>query len=95
MSDQFVPTPDDQRLADEERGALDAVTVLVKESKAGYKTTEFWTMVVGSVLVNLNAIPLPEKYEGFVTAGLMGLYALSRGLAKAGVPDVKDTVEQV
>ena len=71
------------------------VTVLVKESKEGYKTTEFWTMVVGSVLVNLNAIPLPEKYEGFVTAALMGFYALSRGLAKAGVPKVEDEVKAV
>lgn len=94
MSD-FRPTPDDQRLADEERAGFDAVAVLVKESKEGYKTTEFWTMVVGSVLVNLNAIPLPEKYEGFVTAGLMGLYALSRGLAKAGVPKVEEDVKTV
>ena len=88
MSDMFVPTPDDERLAEEERDLYSAGMLILKEAKAGYKTTEFWSMVVGSFLVNLNAIPLPDRYQGWVTAVLVAAYMLSRGLAKAGVPTV-------
>lgn len=65
------------------------VPEVVKESKAGYKTTEFWVTVVTAILVVLNGIPLPEKYEGAVVAALGAVYALSRGIAKKGVPVVE------
>lgn len=67
-------------------GSLPAV---VEESKKGFKTTEFWLAIATSVLVLLNGIPMPEQYEGFVIAALGAVYALSRGIAKKGVPHVE------
>lgn len=61
---------------------------IIEESKAGYKTTEFWLTVIVGLLTLVNGIPLPEKYEGFVLAALSIAYALSRGIAKKGVPNV-------
>lgn len=69
-------------------GAIETLPLIVEESKAGYKTTEFWVAVVISLLTVLNGIPLPDKYEGLVVAGLGAAYAISRGLAKKGVPHV-------
>lgn len=69
--------------------AITHIPEIVKESKAGYKTTEFWLTVVLSILTVVNAIPLPEKYEGAVVAALGIAYALSRGFAKKGIPDVQ------
>jgi hypothetical protein len=54
--------------------------------KPGYKTTEFWVallVIVGSTLSTL-AGNLPDKYAAFASSIAGGLYALSRGLAKAG-----------
>lgn len=69
---------------------------VIEESKKGYKTTEFWLAVATSVLVLLNGIPMPEQYEGFVIAALGAVYALSRGIAKKGVPHVEvDKAESV
>lgn len=67
-------------------GSLPAV---IKESKAGYRTTEFWVAVIGSLLTVLNGVPLPEKYEGVVVALFGAVYILSRGIAKKGVPVVE------
>ena len=80
-----------QRLAREERDLFESGALLLTEAKSGYKTTEFWTALVGSALINLNVIPLPDRFKGWVTAGLLAAYAISRGLAKAGVPTVEDT----
>jgi hypothetical protein len=86
----FQPTPDEQELSDRGHDVVDLVGPVIKEAKAGYKTTEFWLTLAGALLINLNAVPLPEKYEGMVTAALVGFYALARGVAKAGVPDLED-----
>jgi hypothetical protein len=59
----------------------------VKETKAGYKTTEFWT-TIASVLCALLA-GLPEKYSALVLLGATGSYALSRGIAKHGQPHIE------
>ena len=72
---------------------INEVPGVIQETKKGYKTTEFWLTVATSVLVLLNGIPLPEQYEGFVIAALGAVYALSRGVAKKGVPHVE--VEKV
>lgn len=69
-------------------GVIEKLPEVIEESKAGYKTTEFWLTVVTSILVVLNGIPLPEKYEGFVVAALGAVYALSRGIAKKGIPNI-------
>lgn len=58
------------------------------ETKIFYKTSEFWLVVFTNVLaiVAQMAGSLPAKYavplQAFINAG----YALSRGLAKSGVP---------
>ncbi len=67
---------------------------IVKESKLGYKTTEFWLTLCTSVLVLLDGIPLPEKWEGIVAGALVALYALSRGIAKSGNPVVEPAVPE-
>lgn len=63
--------------------------LVVKETKKGYKTTEFWLTILGSLAVVFNGVPLPESKEGYVVAALVGLYAVARGLAKKGIPDVR------
>jgi hypothetical protein len=63
--------------------------ILFKESKAGYKTTEFWLTVLTMVLLNVNLIPLPDSWQGIASAALVVVYAISRGLAKRGVPDAE------
>jgi hypothetical protein len=65
------------------------VPAVIEETRKGYKTTEFWLVIVISVLTTLNGIPMPDKYEGFVVAALGVAYALSRGIAKKGVPAVE------
>ena len=67
---------------------IESLPSVIEESKAGYKTTEFWVAIVTSLLVVLNGVPLPEKYEGAVVALLGAAYAISRGLAKKGIPHV-------
>lgn len=80
------PTPDDVIDSVEE-----ALPVIVTETKAGYRTTEFWVTVVTGLAVALNGIPLPESKEGYVLAGLAAVYAVARGLAKKGIPSVEPT----
>lgn len=69
-------------------GVLVQLPEVVKESKSGYKTTEFWLALAGIAAVNLNGVvmTLPDKYQALATAIIGGLYALSRGAAKSGVP---------
>ena len=67
----------------------DEVAYVVKESKAGWKTTEFWITVITSIAVVFNGIPAPESKEGYIVAGVAALYAVSRGLAKNKVPNTE------
>lgn len=69
--------------------AVPAIETVVRETRSGWRTTEFWITVATSLLVVVNGIPLPEKYEGVVVAALAAVYALARGLAKAGTPVVE------
>ena len=63
----------------------------IKETRAGYKTTEFWLAIAGVVALNLNGVimTLPDKYQALGTAVIAGLYAISRGQAKSGVPAIE------
>ena len=81
-----MPTPDpvDFNTTDLEP----TINAVIKESKAGYKTTEFWVSVVVSLLTVIDAYPVPEKAKGFIVGGIAVAYALSRGFAKQGVPAV-------
>lgn len=59
---------------------------ILKESKPGYLTTEFWLIVIAEVLTQTGAIPIPDKYKWIsATLAVIG-YAISRGLAKLNVP---------
>lgn len=72
---------------------LEHLPEVIKESKAGYKTTEFWLTIATSLLVVVDGIPMPDRYEGFVATALVVAYALSRGLAKKGIPSVEPVKE--
>lgn len=67
------------------------IPAVIKETKAGYKTTEFWLTVLGLVAVNLNGVvmTLPDRYQAIASAILAGLYALARGQAKKGIPAIE------
>jgi hypothetical protein len=60
------------------------------ESKPGYKTTEFWvTLVVSGTAWIAHAAAsgaLPLRATAAIQTVLAVVYALSRGLAKQGVP---------
>ena len=56
----------------------------MSEQKPGYKTTEFWlSLLVG--LWGAIAPGVPATYQVTIPASAGGVYALARGLAKAGV----------
>lgn len=84
------PTPDQQHFSDELHEVYSDVVPLVKETKEGYKTTEFWLTAVVGVLINIQPA-VPEKWQAILTAALAGLYALARGHAKSGIPEVVPT----
>jgi hypothetical protein len=60
------------------------------ETKPGYLTTEFWTTVIlivlGIVQDATGTIDVNNKWVILGQSIIGGLYAASRGLAKAGVP---------
>lgn len=84
-----APVVVQQQNFDAVEGVLQSIPEIVKESKEGYKTTEFWLAVAVSLLTLVDVIPLPGKYEALVPTVLAAAYALSRGLAKKGVPVVE------
>lgn len=63
--------------------------VVVKETKAGFKTTEFWLSIVAAVVTATGAIPTPHDAKGYVVAGIVVAYAIARGLAKKGIPNTE------
>lgn len=84
---------DYSHLTDDQIGQLEKlasqIPMIFKEAKAGYKTTEFWLTVITVVLLNVNLIPMPDSWQGVVSGLLIVFYAISRGLAKKGVPDAQ------
>lgn len=60
----------------------------MSETRPGWKTTEFWLVLLGNILINAGAVDVGgAKYRGlFAILSVVG-YALARGLAKSGVPD--------
>lgn len=99
MPDEFTPIPKPHDAPAETEAPLieqhfdtqelaPAINAVIEESKAGWKTTEFWVALVVSLLTVIDTIPLPEKFEGVVVTGIAIAYALSRGLAKKGVANV-------
>lgn len=90
MSEVIDVTPQDETHVDE---VLALLPLLFKEAKEGYKTTEFWLTIAVVVLTWVDAIPLPDKYEGAVAFLAAAAYAISRGLAKKGVPAPADPAD--
>lgn len=66
------------------------VPAVVKETKAGYKTTEFWLSLGASLLIAFGTLPTPHDAKGFAVAAIVALYAVARGLAKKGIPSVEE-----
>lgn len=60
------------------------------ETKPGYLTTEFWVTMFGNLSGLLNLVGawdfVPNKWIVIALAVLNGLYAVSRGQAKQGIP---------
>ncbi len=82
-------TPEENVAWEDHLAELDSVDYIVSESKAGYKTTEFWITVITSLAVVFNGLPAPESKEGYIVAAIAGVYAIARGLAKSGAPDTE------
>lgn len=74
---------------EEQKELVELAPLVYKETRAGWRTTEFWITVVSALAVVFNGVPLPESKEGYVVALLAGLYAIARGLAKRGTPHVE------
>lgn len=63
------------------------VPAVIKETKEGYKTTEFWVTLVTAVLALVTSLPIQDKA---IAGVLAAAYALARGFAKQGVPHVEE-----
>lgn len=63
---------------------LSQVGAISKEVKAGYKTTEFYVVILAALLADVGALPIPDHAKAYITAGLAAAYAIARGVAKAG-----------
>jgi hypothetical protein len=89
-----IPSPEEQARAEAVvESALTLGPQIVKETKAGYKTTEFWFTSVIAILTLVGTFPLPPKFEAVVASGLAAAYTISRGIAKLGVPNVQEPSE--
>jgi hypothetical protein len=85
---QFMVLPTTRRKKMEPTPLEDAIhsaPLIVKETKAGYKTTEFWASLAIAALDVASQIPTKDK---FVATLLVVGYSIARGLAKAGVANV-------
>lgn len=62
--------------------------VLVTHLKAGYKTTEFWAVVLtdAGLVIASATTSLAPRYAALGAAISTGLYAVARGLAKLNPP---------
>jgi len=58
---------------------------LIKESKAGWKTTEFWAGIAAALNDVISTLPPTDKVA---LTGLAAVYAVARGIAKNGIPFV-------
>lgn len=86
-----LPSPKVEAEVHDAAGEVSALvgtgSALVKETKSGYKTTEFWLTIAGAVLAEVGALPgIGGSAKTFVAAGLAAVYSLSRGIAKNGIP---------
>jgi len=59
---------------------------MTNETKPGIYTTEFWLLIVSNVLIQVEAIPIPDKWKWLAPIISIVGYSIARGLAKQGVP---------
>lgn len=76
--DTGVPLPDPGQLQQ-------IVEPVVQETRRGYKTSEFWSSL--AILFTDIATSLPAHDKLLITI-LGGAYAIARGVAKNGVPNI-------
>lgn len=69
------------------KGPQPALPDIARESKPGYRTTEFWITILTLILNNLSVLPIPDRFQGITNVAAIVGYQLSRGLAKHGVPN--------
>jgi hypothetical protein len=67
--------------------------VKMEETKPGYRTSEFWVGIIAVVLINLDVVKLPAKWDGLVMLAALVGYQVSRGIAKNGVEYAEFPVE--
>jgi hypothetical protein len=67
-------------------GLVHEAPQIVEETRRGWKTTEFWGVIAAAV-ASVGPIDLSNK-EKIIVSGLAVFYAIARGLAKAGSPNV-------
>lgn len=67
---------------------IHSIPAVVKETKSGYKTTEFWASAAIAVLDVVSQIPTKDK---LVATLIVVGYSIARGLAKAGVPNIDNS----
>lgn len=63
-----------------------AINTVIKESKAGYKTTEFWVSIAVALFATIDPASLPDWAQTALIGVAAAAYAISRGLAKQGIP---------
>ncbi len=81
MPDGINPEPMEQ--------LLEALPETIQESKPGLKTTEFGLTAVALIATQVGALDLPGEYsQTIATVAIVVAYILSRGIAKAGVPNI-------
>lgn len=63
----------------------------VSKVKPGWKTTEFWLVVLPNIQQFVNALQggLPDRITMIALALLNGAYAIARSIAKKPVPEIK------
>lgn len=76
-----------QFATDAAQGKVELTTLksAVNETRRGWRTTEFWSAIVAAILDVATQIPFHDK---LVVSGVAAVYAVARGLAKNGVPDI-------
>jgi hypothetical protein len=72
-------------------GTINSAPVSV-ETRPGWKTTEFWVLVLGLVVTTVQQavgiFNISDSRVLLVQGFIVSAYAIARGLSKAGVPNV-------
>lgn len=68
---------------------------MATETRPGWKTTEFWALILVNVLPEIGAIDVGDtKIKGLIHLVTVFGYAIARGLAKQGVSNT-DVIDEL